>query len=447
MVTLQEASEYESASTTADLGTAPVSVGRSPRCLTCRVNRDLVDSCLPGDVVHAAGCVGLLNPDGLAPSSHTGSTSWSARRGPSMFTLMLNVNSLIRLGGGAVIHSRHSSEQMNAVESNAGLLTIISVNEGNENCDPTRRTSDPGQLMSSLDNDFSIKDLYAIRDISEQPNLFRLLVASLCPTICGRAIVKAGLLLALFGGTQAQQRRRTRREQQSQSNDLTGRADTHVSTPTKFHTSEYNQSPSLSDIDEEISYRLGAAPLAPRMEPDDFGLNFDLDTNKESKNNADALDLNAVVPEEFGPTKRSSSHVLIVGDPGLGKSQMLRAAANLAPRVIYVCGNTATAAGLTVSTIRESNGTGGGFSLEAGALILADQGCCCIDEFDKLACDPAVLLEAMEQQTISVARGGLVANLPARASVLAAANPVGGHYDCTRRLDENLRVAPALLSR
>ncbi|VDQ15565.1 unnamed protein product [Trichobilharzia regenti] len=74
-------------------------------------------------------------------------------------------------------------------------------------------------------------------------------------------------------------------------------------------------------------------------------------------------------------------------------------------------------------------------------------GCCCIDEFDKLTCDPAVLLEAMEQQSVSVARGGLVANLPARAAVLAAANPVSGHYDITRRLDENLRIPPALLSR
>lgn len=80
-------------------------------------------------------------------------------------------------------------------------------------------------------------------------------------------------------------------------------------------------------------------------------------------------------------------------------------------------------------------------------LIIHIKGCCCIDEFDKLTCDPAVLLEAMEQQSVSVARGGLVANLPARAAVLAAANPINGHYDITRRLDENLRIPPALLSR
>ncbi|VDN31429.1 unnamed protein product [Dibothriocephalus latus] len=81
---------------------------------------------------------------------------------------------------------------------------------------------------------------------------------------------------------------------------------------------------------------------------------------------------------------------------------MLRAAASAAPRAVYVCGNATSAAGLTVSTGRDQSGSG--FGLEAGALVLADQGCCCIDEFDKISCDPASLLEVLEQQTVSVAR-------------------------------------------
>ena len=122
---------------------------------------------------------------------------------------------------------------------------------------------------------------------------------------------------------------------------------------------------------------------------------------------------------------RGDPHVLIVGDPGLGKSQMLQAIASVVPRGVYVCGNTATSAGLTVTLSKESGS--GDFALEAGALVLSDLGCCCIDEFDKMS-EHAALLEAMEQQSISIAKAGLVCSLPARASILAAANPVDGHY-------------------
>ncbi|TPP64414.1 DNA helicase MCM8 [Fasciola gigantica] len=451
MITIQEASEHESDECTTELGLTSTSVGRSPRCLTCRVNRDLVDTCLPGDVVHVAGCVGLLNPDGLAPGSHTAAASWSHRRGPSMFTLMLNVNSLIRLGSGGAAHPRQSNKQTNGMGKGAGLMIISTVNDGG---DPIGRSSDPEQVMSSFDNDFSVKDLHAIREISEQPNLFRLLVTSLCPTICGRGVVKAGLLLALFGGTQVQQRKRTHCQSSGPIEPEFRKSSAPDEHPTLPDQQSQRASPSLSDTGEEVSYRIDAMPATRPTEKNSFDLDFDLDRSEDEEGNAEPVNMNSDGQEEsptcaseFGQNRRSAPHVLIVGDPGLGKSQMLRAAANLAPRVIYVCGNTTTAAGLTVSTIREGSGTGGGFGLEAGALVLADQGCCCIDEFDKLSCDPAVLLEAMEQQTISVARGGMVANLSARASVLAAANPVGGHYDCTRRLDENLRIAPALLSR
>ena len=131
---------------------------------------------------------------------------------------------------------------------------------------------------------------------------------------------------------------------------------------------------------------------------------------------------------------RSDIHVLIVGDPGLGKSQLLRSAAEVAPKSVFVCGNTATTAGLTVSLTRDSAGStrGGGGSdvcIEAGALVLADKGVCCIDELDKMNCDPHSMLEAMEQQQISVAKSGVVTSLKSRTSVLAAANPVGGHYN------------------
>ena len=144
-------------------------------------------------------------------------------------------------------------------------------------------------------------------------------------------------------------------------------------------------------------------------------------------------------------TVRGDPHFLVVGDPGLGKSQMLQATANLAPRGVYVCGSYSSSSGLTV-TLQKEAGTGD-YAIEAGALVLADQGCCCIDEFDKMGDEHQSLLEAMEQQTISIAKAGIVCNLMARTSVIAAANPVGGHYNKSKTVAENLKINPALLSR
>ncbi|KAK1905838.1 DNA helicase MCM8, partial [Dissostichus eleginoides] len=142
---------------------------------------------------------------------------------------------------------------------------------------------------------------------------------------------------------------------------------------------------------------------------------------------------------------RGDPHILMVGDPGLGKSQMLQAVCNVAPRGIYVCGNSTSTTGLTVSLSRDA-GTGD-FALEAGALVLADQGVCCIDEFDKLGNQQQALLEAMEQQSVSLAKAGIVSSLPARTSVVAAANPIGGHYNRGKTVSENLKMGSALLSR
>jgi DNA helicase MCM8 len=142
---------------------------------------------------------------------------------------------------------------------------------------------------------------------------------------------------------------------------------------------------------------------------------------------------------------RGDIHVLVVGDPGLGKSQMLRAVNAVSPRGVYVSGGYSSTAGLTVTVLKEKGS--GDFVLEAGALVLGDQGIAAIDEFDKMRPQHAALLEAMEQQMISVAKAGIACSLPARTSVIAAANPVGGHFDRSKTVADNLEMAAPMLSR
>ncbi|PWA02509.1 hypothetical protein BB558_001399 [Smittium angustum] len=225
-----------------------------------------------------------------------------------------------------------------------GILKVLSSEEVNKVGDSNDGKSDP---KNSNIAGFTPADYEFIREVYNQPNLFKLLVQSLSPAIFGHEMVKAGLLLGIFGARQR---------------------------------------------DSNIKGRLSI---------------------------------------------RHNPHILVVGDPGLGKSQMLTAAASVATRGVYVCGSSGiSTTGLTVTLVKESGS--GDFALEAGALVLSDQGCCCIDEFDKMSSNHDALLEAMEQQSVSIAKAGMVCTLPARASVLAAANPVGGHYKPNAEKDKYL---------
>jgi DNA replicative helicase MCM subunit Mcm2 (Cdc46/Mcm family) len=127
------------------------------------------------------------------------------------------------------------------------------------------------------------------------------------------------------------------------------------------------------------------------------------------------------------------------------KSQLLQYVSRIAPRGLYTSGRGTTAAGLTAAVLREKTG---GMVLEAGALVLADKGIACIDELDKMRPDDRVAIhEALEQQTVSVAKGGIVATLNARASVLAAANPALGRYEPHKNINENINLPVTILSR
>ncbi|MCL7036690.1 hypothetical protein MKW94_027520 [Papaver nudicaule] len=294
--------------------------GRVPRTVECELSEDLVDACIPGDVVTVTGIVKVIN-------------------------------NYMDIGGGK---SRNK---------NQGLyyLYLEAVSVTNSKSQSTTDAKDTGDVVGTTGvsdlYSFSPRDLEFIIKFSEEygSDVFRQILQSICPSIYGHELLKAGITLSLFGGV-------------------------------RKHVMDQNKVPVRGDI-----------------------------------------------------------HIIVVGDPGLGKSQLLQAAAAVSPRGIYVCGNGTTNAGLTVAVVKDHMTSD--YAFEAGAMVLADRGLCCIDEFDKMSAEHQALLEAMEQQCVSVAKAGLVASLSARTSVLAAANPVGGHYNRAKTVNENLKMSAALLSR
>lgn len=169
----------------------------------------------------------------------------------------------------------------------------------------------------------------------------------------------------------------------------------------------------------------------------------------EEVKEAMALQLFSGVPKHLpdGSRIRGDIHVLLVGDPGVAKSQLLRYVVKLAPRGIYTSGKSTTSAGLTATAVKDEFGDGR-WTLEAGALVLADKGIACVDELDKMDSDDrSALHEGMEQQTISIAKAGIMATLKSRCALLGAANPKFGRFDKYENIAMQINMPPTLISR
>lgn len=183
------------------------------------------------------------------------------------------------------------------------------------------------------------------------------------------------------------------------------------------------------------------ASLVRSMAPTIFGM----DTEKEAL----VLSLFGGVEKKMRDNSRirGEIHILLVGDPGVAKSQLLRYAASLSPRGIYTSGKGSSSAGLTAAAMRDE--VEGRWNLEAGAMVLADRGLCCIDEMDKMKEeDRSAMHEAMEQGTVSVAKAGITATLNSRCTVLGAANPKDGRFETKyESIASQIDMPPSLLSR
>jgi len=149
-----------------------------------------------------------------------------------------------------------------------------------------------------------------------------------------------------------------------------------------------------------------------------------------------------------GSRIRGDLHILLIGDPGTGKSQILQYVKKLSPRSVYTSGKGSSSAGLTAAAVRDDFGEGQQWSLEAGALVLADQGVAAVDELDKMRSeDQSAMHQALEQQEISISKAGINATLKSRCSLLGAANPIHGRFDEYEAMAEQIDLDPPLISR